>query len=368
MDNQAFFREFARGRLAVLGDDYSEPGRAVLVAPAQNISPDEVNTLLSLSPGLLFAALPESRADAFMLPRMARPQVFSAPQAPADQLLDFCVSCEARQGVTTGISSSDRAATLRVLADDNPNPRQLIMPGHIFPVRARSGGVLVKNALAEGALDLVRAAKLGECAVFVDLLDPAGSLLSLQQSSAFAEARALPRLLLSELIHHRLEHEHLIQRVAEARLPTLLAGELRSFVYRSEFHGGEHLALVKGEIRTGQIVLTRVQTESTLSDVFGGGNPPSRLRLHRSLEAIGRRGQGVLVYLRRPSRGQLSEQVDGTSRSTAVRPAVWLREYGIGAQILRDLGVQRIELLMSTRRSLTGLSAFGIEIVAEAPL
>ncbi|RIL00863.1 MAG: bifunctional 3,4-dihydroxy-2-butanone-4-phosphate synthase/GTP cyclohydrolase II, partial [Proteobacteria bacterium] len=177
-----------------------------------------------------------------------------------------------------------------------------------------------------------------------------------------------PLITLSALTRHRLENEALVYRAAEARLPTQLAGELRTFVYRSRLHHGEHLALVKGEIAPDKPVLTRVQPEFTFADVFGGDNPPSRAQIKRSLQAIGERECGVFVYLRRASEGQLSSQISRWEQRFNEKPASMMREYGLGAQILRDLGVRKVELLTGSKKNLVGLKTFGIEIVSQLPL
>jgi 3,4-dihydroxy 2-butanone 4-phosphate synthase/GTP cyclohydrolase II len=225
--------------------------------------------------------------------------------------------------------------------------------------------VLVRNALPEGALDIVRIANFTDAALFVDLLDENGEFLSLARQEKLAAERDLPTISLGDLIRFRLETEKLVTRVAEARLPTRIAGELRSCIYKSSVHSGEHVALIKGTIDPNKPTLTRVQPEFTFGDVFGGNNPPSRSQLHQALKAINDHGSGVLVYLRRPASGQLRQQVASWSAEYGHKPAWMMREYGLGAQILRDLGVKRIELLTGTPRNLSGLTTFGIEIVGQ---
>lgn len=364
----AFLSQFSSARLGILVDDIG-PTRAALVAPAQGMTPDLVNRALTLTGGLTFVAVSTERAAAFMLPEMVRPSPACAKLGVtqvSDSLKMLC-SVEAREGITTGISTADRAATLQILGGDTPHPRDLVKPGHIFPVEVRTGGVLVKAAVAEGALDLVRLAEFSDAALFIDLLGQDGALLSAPDAARLADANGLPIVGLSDLIAYRLHREPLVTRTAEAMLPSRIAGELRGVTYRSKIHDVEHIALIKGDVAHGGPVLVRVQAETTLSDVFGGGSRSSRALLQSSLRAISERGSGVLVYLRRPAFEE-SLEVPLQSSSNGLQPANMMREYGVGAQILRDLGVSQIEVLSSSRRSLTGLASFGLSIVSQQPI
>jgi len=367
--NTGILNDFKRTGKAILQDDSADSSNAVLVCPAQDIEASTVNNLLHISGGHLFVAISPSRADAFLLSNMGRPAVnngFSASNPRGHYTAT--VSVEARQGVTTGISAHDRALTISILGSTQPDPRGLIKPGHVFPVVARQGGVLVKNTLPEGALDLVRIGDWTDAAVFMDLLDKNGEILKPLEQAALADELHIPLIKLSDLISFRLESEKLVYKVAEARLPSRLAGELRSCVYKSTIHSGEHLALVKGDIDPSKAILTRVQAESTFGDVFGGSNPPSRSQLHNSLKAIGENGSGVLIYLRRPDKGYLQKQVANWKQKPSRKSPAMMREYGLGAQILRDLGVKKIELLSESKSNLPGLDQFGIEIVSERTL
>jgi len=363
----SFIEQFRRAGCCVLIDDLSEPNRAVLAAPARGMTQALMNRLITLSMGLPCVAISPARVQAFMLEEMSRPTSLppSVPQAASP--IKFCLSVEAREGVSTGISAHDRAVTVSILGEEHPSPRKLVKPGHVFPVEISDGGVLMKPALPEAAADVTRMLGVGDAAFFSDLLNDQGQFCTLEQALSLCISEQLPGLKLSELIEMRLDQECLIERIAEARLPTESAGELKSIIYRSRLHGGEHLALVKGEINPDLPVLTRVQSELTLSDVFGGPMPHSKKQITKSLEAIGQRGSGVFVYLRRPRAGELSEQIASDFPLAPPRSAM-MREYGIGAQILRDLGVRKIELLSSSHRSLAGLQTFGIQILAQHPI
>jgi 3,4-dihydroxy 2-butanone 4-phosphate synthase/GTP cyclohydrolase II len=363
---QAFLSQFQSQKLALICDDLSSSGRAVLCAPAANISSALVNRLITLSTGLIFVALSEQRASAFALSLMERTQSAKLLQTAA---LPLYQSVESREGVTTGISAADRARTLAVLGGQAPHPRQLVTPGHIFPLATRAGGVLVRSALPEAALDLVTIAGFSDAAVYLDLLSKHGELIRGADIENYARANDILLIKTSELVRYRLESEPLIERIAEAKLPTQHAGELRSYIYRSLIHEGEHVALVKGDVQNSSApVLTRVQAECTFSDVFGGNQHGSKRSLDLALQAIGKRGTGVLVYLRRPALGVLGDQIDQQGEPVSPQPQQMMRDYGIGAQILRDLGVQKIELLTGSQKNLIGIRPFGLEIVSQVPL
>ncbi len=351
---------FSSSRHAVLLDDAGN-GRAVVIAPVEEISETLVNELITISGGLTFVALSPDRAAAFLLSSMARSQGDS--NGRGHHPLSLYTSVEARSGVTTGISASDRATTLRILGERVPQPRSLVRPGHIFPVEAKAGGVLVRAAIPEASLDIIKLGGFTDAALFMDLLDRTGELLGTRGAKTLADTQNLPLFSISELIQYRLSREPLISRVAEAVIPTKQAGELRAIVYRSALHEVEHIAYVKGEISSEQPVLVRVQSENTLPDVFGGEHPASRKHLHNSLRAIGERGNGIVLYLRKPL---IIDSDSLTSEQPVVPPPTdQMREYGIGAQILRDLGVGQIELLSSTNRALMGLSSFGISVTRQ---
>jgi len=356
---------FAERGCIMLSDDSSPDGRAVLVAPASAVSEDIVNEIIKLTGGLFFVALPSERVNGFLLDKMSRPST-SHSQRLHPQSLDMCVSVEARESVTTGISVHDRVVTLHILGEKVPNPRKLVSPGHIFPVQVSDGGALLKNALPEGALDAVSLAGFPRAALFVDLLGADGELVTEAKQIALSEEHSIPRITLSEVVRHLLSTVQLVQRITDARLPTAAAGELRSVIYKSTLHAGEHLALIKGDISGDAPVLTRVQTESTFSDVFGGASS-TRSQLNAALQALGKQERGVLIYLRRQADGYLTEQIEDTKEPT-FKPSSLMRDYGLGAQILRDLGVTKIEILTNSTKNLAGLTAFGIEIVAKRPL
>jgi len=363
-----FFEAFRTRGLAVLSDDAGETERSILLAPAQELNRNLLNEALTATAGLCFVALSPERVSSFMLLPMSQPRQANRDFPGDDDLLRLCVSVEAREGVSTGISVDDRTATIRILGEPEPNPRKLIRPGHVFPVETRKGGVLVRNSLPEGALDLVRIAGFTEAALFLDLLDESGEYLSSEGTQRLCRDRQLPQITLSRLVRHRLATEKLVTRIAEAALPSRFAGGLRSCIYKSQIHSGEHLALIKGRIEPGKPVLTRIQAEHTCSDVFDVKEEPFRAQLRNSLREIERNGSGVLIYLRRPRQGDLKLQIENGSARTEPKLSALMREYGLGAQILHDLGVSKVELLSNSPHTLLGLSSFQIEIVSQRPV
>lgn len=352
---------FAKTRLCILQDDTTPGARAVLVAPAQNIGVETTNRMVSLSRGLVFVAISSVRAEAFLLEPMKN-------NSSDSRYPNALVSVDAREGITTGISAADRARAIELLGAPYPDPRTLVKPGHIVPVSVRRGGVLVRNALPEGACDLALQSGATDAAVFMDLLTQDGRLLNEGEQQHLSASEKIPLIKLSELVHYRLGSEMLVQKIAEAALPTRSGGELRSFVYKSHLHEGEHLALVKGTISPDTVTLTRVTTEQTFSDVFGGPGHNSRKYIQQALTILDQSPVGVLVYLRRPMHGALADQLLGHSTSPGSTNMALMRSYGLGAQILRDLGVRKIELLSNTEQHLLGLDTFGLEIVSQRPL
>ena len=364
---------FKARRLAVIRDDSSSLHRTVLFAPAENIELEDVNLAIKISANNLFVAISPARASAFLLSPMARPSTTVGKMAlektsPARLDLNICISVEAREGVTTGISAADRMHTIRVLGEAQANPRKLIKPGHIFPVEVREGGVLVNHSLPEGALDIVKLSKFSDAALFSDILNERGEFIDPDKCMKLCEENNLPQFTLAEITQYRLENEILVTRMAEAKLPTKDGGELVAIIYKSKIHEGEHLALVKGKIDPTKPTLTRIQLESTVADVFGGNHPPSRFSLKKSLQELGQQESGVIIYLRRPFQGALKEQVSNWEAFYNNSNSSMLREYGIGSQILLDLGVSKVELLTNSPRDYSGVKSFGIEIVSQKPL
>jgi len=363
---KSLLQEFKQRGVIFISDTTADRARTALVSPAVSMTADLFNQVLTLSRSNAYVVISRARAAGFWLTEMNDPRR-SLSKAQDSELLGL-VSVEAREGVTTGISSADRSLTIELLGAPQPNPRALVRPGHVFPILAREGGVLVRTALPEAALDITTLADFSDAALYMDLLDDRGDFLQLDAAKRVANENKIPFLELEQLVSYRLQNERFVSKVAESLLPTRGAGEMRSCMFQSTLHEGDHIALVKGSWEPDEAVLVRVQPEFTFSDVFGGDTPPSRQNIQSSLEMIGARGKGVLLYLRRPQSGQLQEQIAHWPESPQTKPGLLMREYGIGAQILSELGVRKIELITNSKKNLVGLNPFGIEIVKQIPL
>lgn len=353
------------GQIVAFIDDSSTDTVGYLAARADILQSETLSRLVNLGRGILFAAIPEERAAHLGLSLMG---------GRRNDHLDMTVSIEARHGVTTGISSDDRTATLRALANSLEPKRDLVSPGHIFPVRSKSGGTLVRLGIAEACTDVLTLAGLNPVAALTHILNRDGALLTGTELQTFLDEHKVPAITLSEVVHHRLKNEQLIDLIATTTLPTRSGGILRAHCFRARTDQAEHLALVKGELpdadaqTAGTSVLTRVQTDSPLSDLLGVGPRNGRSQIDQALHYLDSVESGVFVYIRHPARGLLREQVRSLATQAPTTPArMELREFGIGAQILRTLGVRRIRLLTNTKRSVLGLDAFDLDIDSYEP-
>ncbi|MCI5066171.1 3,4-dihydroxy-2-butanone-4-phosphate synthase [bacterium] len=379
-------QSFRNDQPVLLRDDTEQSGGCALVFPARTISAEIVNRALHLSRGSSpFVALSAERAETFHLEPMGfNRSTLPPPRGFAPREL---VSVEAREGVTTGISAADRARTVRVLGADEPKARDIVKPGHVFPIQTRAGGVLVRSALPEAALDVIKLSRSGDAACFFELYSATGSALSLEEWEQLSKKESLTALTIGDLITARLQREEMVKQITEVRLPTSFESNMKAYLYRSEVHQGDHIALVKGEIHAESEVLTRVHPEQLFEDVFGpavedrdekGALAPTT-SLQRALQEVGDAEVGVLVYLRRPDTFPLLRELGGAAHPQreggedlpppSLQPAgAAMKEYGIGAQILRDLGVRKIHLLSSRGAPAAGLANFGLEIIGQRTL
>jgi 3,4-dihydroxy 2-butanone 4-phosphate synthase/GTP cyclohydrolase II len=353
-------------RPVILLDDTDTVKRSALIFPAEQASADLVNFCLQSTHGATIqVALSPLRADALQLEPMGYNR-FEAHK-PHTHTPRELVSVEARKNVTTGISAADRAETIRVLGMHEPNPREIVKPGHIFPIRVREGGVLVRSALAEGALDMSILSGFRDAACFLEIFNNRGEYADESQLADLTKKEELAQITISELIEYRLRHEQLIQRINEVRLPTSYESDMKAYLYRSHVHKGDHIAIVKGIITPDTSVLTRVHPEDTFIDVFGNPKDGSNTPLHLALKAISEAKVGVLIYLRRPDQTPLARSLlreNQNERPVGTR----MKEYGLGAQILRDLGVRKINLLASSEAPEIGLASYGLTVVHQQPL
>jgi 3,4-dihydroxy 2-butanone 4-phosphate synthase / GTP cyclohydrolase II len=372
--------ELRAGKAVVLVDDEDRENEGDLVVAAEKITPQTVNFMAKEGRGLICLALTPDRLAALDLPPMVEQNTSTFSTA-------FTVSIEAATGVTTGISAADRARTIQVALDDHAQPKDLVRPGHIFPLRAQPGGVLVRTGQTEGSVDLARLAGLKPAGVICEILNDDGSMARLPELCTFAEKHDLIVLSVADVIAYRLEHESLVEKVAEAHVETP-HGTFRAIAFRNVVDHQEALALVKGtdeELKAacadGGSALVRVHSGDPLTDVFGGILDQGGLMLQGAIRQVGRAGCGVILYLpRSPEPMRFVEAIDALSshaaagkglpaRDRAPRgPSPGVRHYGTGAQILRSFGLTRIRLLTNNPIRLSALKGFGIEVKGVEPI
>ncbi len=354
--------DFRRGRMIILVDDEDRENEGDLCVAAEKCSPKAINFMATHGRGLICLALTEQKIRELQIPMMVSEN--TSPFGTA-----FTVSIEARQGVTTGISAKDRATTVQAAVRDGARPQDLVRPGHIFPLRARDGGVLVRTGQTEGSVDLARLAGLNPSAVICEIMNPDGTMARRPQLLRFAKQHRLTLVTIADLVRYRLQREQHAQAVGETRLGIAPLGEVRLLAYRSSHDPRTHLALVHGVLKPGAAILTRMHTACPTGDVFGAAQCRCGADLRQALEQIRAAGAGVVVYLQKQLR-----QPEDILRCThlpdpgakAGKPD--LREFGVGAQILRDLGVRKLRLLTNHPRRIVGLEGFGLEVAEVLPL
>jgi len=368
---EAAVAEIREGRMVIIVDDEDRENEGDLVCAAEKVTPEIINFMARNARGLICLPLTEERCDELHLTTQVADNTSFLGTA-------FTVSIDARRGITTGISAADRATTILVAVDPKSRPQDLARPGHIFPLRAKNGGVLVRPGQTEASVDIARIAGLYPAGVICEIMNEDGTMARLSQLQAFAAANELKMVTVADLVRYRISKEKLVRRVVETNLPTVY-GRFRAIAYENIINGDVHLAMVMGEVRTDDPVLVRVHTENVTCDMFGSLIDDTGFQLHTALEKIAAEARGVVLYLRQREHSldlvnqlrtySVMQESGLSKREASLETGYGLdRDYGVGAQILHDLGLRQILLLSNHPPKVAALEGFELTVVGNVPL
>ncbi|TKB08749.1 bifunctional 3,4-dihydroxy-2-butanone-4-phosphate synthase/GTP cyclohydrolase II [Desulforhopalus sp. IMCC35007] len=361
------------GKMILLVDDEDRENEGDLYMAAEMVDAESINFMATHGRGLICLTLTGEMVDKLQLPMMV-------PKNTSPYGTGFTISIEAKTGVSTGISAADRARTIQAAVAKDAKPEDLVSPGHIFPLRAREGGVLVRAGQTEGSVDLSRLAGMIPAGVICEVMNEDGTMARMSDLEEFAKIHDIKIATIADLVAYRLREDMLIKREVVARVPTEHAGEFKAVVYTNSVDNLEHIALVKGDISENEPVLVRVHSECLTGDVFGSARCDCGLQLKAAMKMIDEKGSGIVLYMRQEGRGiglvnklkayclQDDEGVDTVEANHRLGFKSDLRDYGIGAQILRDLGVSKMAILTNNPKKIVGLEGYGIEVVERLPL